>query len=252
MLPGLRFLFAAIMLSMSMLVFGLGAAALLRAAHEEFATNPSWHATPETMFAQRGDATRPVLAMLRVDDTPAAAQPAPDSVPVAAPAEPAPVEAAVVEKVAALRPEDSPQPPETVSPQIPVEAPPAQSDAAPSPADTPAPPTSTIEAETAAVSSSAGEPAATSPVQTTPPEQANVPKPPDTGVAATRIATLGDAPVTIEPVVPSTKSDERTVKIKKRKQARRKDHRRRIALSRRVARQAPQPAANPFSQITNQ
>ena len=83
MLPGLRFLFAAITLSMSMLVFGLGAAALLRAAHEEFAINPSWHATPETMFAQRND-TRPVLAMLRVDEAPAAAQPAPDSVPAAA------------------------------------------------------------------------------------------------------------------------------------------------------------------------
>ena len=36
MLPGFRFLFAATMLSMSLLVFGLGAAALLRAAHEEF------------------------------------------------------------------------------------------------------------------------------------------------------------------------------------------------------------------------
>ena len=40
MLPGFRFLFAAIVLSMSILVFGLGAAALLRAAHEEFAANP--------------------------------------------------------------------------------------------------------------------------------------------------------------------------------------------------------------------
>ncbi len=67
MLPGFRFLFAAIMLSMSLLVFGLGAAALLRAAHEEFATNPSWRAAPEVMFAQPAETTRPVLAMLRVD-----------------------------------------------------------------------------------------------------------------------------------------------------------------------------------------
>src|ERR1700682_5651776 len=67
MLPGFRFLFAAIVLATSILVFGLGAAALLRAAHEEFASTPSWHATPETMFAQPTEATRPVLAMLRID-----------------------------------------------------------------------------------------------------------------------------------------------------------------------------------------
>ena len=58
MLPGFRFLFAAIVLSMSILVFGLGAAALLRAAHEQFASNPSWRAAPETSFAQQTEATQ--------------------------------------------------------------------------------------------------------------------------------------------------------------------------------------------------
>ena len=53
MLPGFRFLFAAIVLSMSILVFGLGAAALLRAAHEEFASNPSWHATRKRFLRQQ-------------------------------------------------------------------------------------------------------------------------------------------------------------------------------------------------------
>ena len=48
MLPGFRFLFAAIILSMSVLVFGLGAAALLRAAHEQFASIPSRRATART------------------------------------------------------------------------------------------------------------------------------------------------------------------------------------------------------------
>ena len=42
MLPGFRFLFATVVLAVSVLVFGLGAAALLRAAHEEFASLPSW------------------------------------------------------------------------------------------------------------------------------------------------------------------------------------------------------------------
>jgi hypothetical protein len=74
MLPGFRFLFSAIVLSFSILVFGLGAAALLRAAHEQFASRPSWYPTPSTTFAQESDPlTRPsnssgsVLALLEVD-----------------------------------------------------------------------------------------------------------------------------------------------------------------------------------------
>ena len=67
MLPGFRFLFAAIVLSMSILVFGLGAAALLRAAHEEFANIPSRRAPPEPVFAKQNDAPVPTLALLRFD-----------------------------------------------------------------------------------------------------------------------------------------------------------------------------------------
>ena len=137
MLPGFRFLFAAIVLSMSILVFGLGAAALLRAAHEEFASNPSWHAAPETMFAQQPEATRPVLAMLRVEPP---EQKAPDNVPaVAAPAEPATIvsPAAEPERIAALKPEDSSLS-EPAKPEIPVSESPAQSEATPAAADAPA------------------------------------------------------------------------------------------------------------------
>jgi len=79
MLPGFRFLLAAIVLSTSMLVFGLGAAALLRAAHEQFASNPSWHAAPEATFAQQIENASPVLAMLHAD--PAVTEPtAPDNI----------------------------------------------------------------------------------------------------------------------------------------------------------------------------
>ena len=67
MLPGFRFLFTAIVLSMSVLIFGLGAAALLRAAHEEFANLPSRRATPEPMFARLSDDQPPTLALLRVE-----------------------------------------------------------------------------------------------------------------------------------------------------------------------------------------
>ena len=72
MLPGFRFLFAAILLSMSMLVFGLGAAAVLRAAHEQFAESGSWRPAPDTSVAQPSEPTKPVLAMLRVDPPSAA------------------------------------------------------------------------------------------------------------------------------------------------------------------------------------
>ena len=75
MLPGFRFLFTAIVLSMSILIFGLGAAALLRAAHEEFANLPSRRATPEPMFARLNDDPAPTLALLRVDP-PVAEKPA--------------------------------------------------------------------------------------------------------------------------------------------------------------------------------
>lgn len=65
MLPGFRVLLATILLSMSLLVFGLGAAALLRAAHREFANLPSQR-PPESIFAQQDDAA-PTLAMLQVE-----------------------------------------------------------------------------------------------------------------------------------------------------------------------------------------
>lgn len=75
MLPGFRFLFIAVVLSVSMLVFGLGAAALLRATHEEFASLPLQQ-IPEVVFATREDAA-PTLAMLQVD-TPTADTPPTD------------------------------------------------------------------------------------------------------------------------------------------------------------------------------
>src|SRR5882757_3569718 len=139
MLPGFRFLFVAIMLTLSILICGLGAAALLRVAHEDFASNPSWHAAHETAFAQQGEATGPVLAMLRVD-TPTVEK---SSDEVSAAAE-VPEQAAVVptptksEKVAALNPADSPWS-EPAKPEIPVAESPARSEAAPALAYAPAP-----------------------------------------------------------------------------------------------------------------
>jgi hypothetical protein len=158
MLPGFRFLFAAIVLSTSMLVFGLGATALLRAAHEEFASSPPWQAPPETVFAGQIEATRPVLALLRVEPpvvekapelVPAAAMPAEPPAIVSTPAEPAvnastPAEPAAAvstlaepEKIVALKTEDAP-PPEPAKSEIPAAESPGQSETAPAPADAPA------------------------------------------------------------------------------------------------------------------
>src|SRR5205814_1668401 len=63
MLPGIRFLLAAIVLSMSILIFGLGAAALLRAAHEEVASVPTRRILPEPVFAQQVEPPPPTLAL---------------------------------------------------------------------------------------------------------------------------------------------------------------------------------------------
>lgn len=149
MLPGFRFLLAAIILSTSMLVFGLGAAALLRAAHEQFASNPSWHAAPEATFAQQqAEPVTPVLAMLHAEpapvglkapdnvsalNTPAIAPPLEQATNVAAPAEPVAVSPVAAEqasvapaasqsdRVAALKPEQT-SAPEPATPAKPVVA----------------------------------------------------------------------------------------------------------------------------------
>jgi hypothetical protein len=63
MLPGFRFLFAAVVPSMSVLIFGVGAAALLRSAHDvSLPTRPQ-----EQVFAPQVNAARAMLAVLRVD-----------------------------------------------------------------------------------------------------------------------------------------------------------------------------------------
>jgi hypothetical protein len=261
MLPGFRFLFAAIVLSMSVLFFGLGAAALLRAAHEEFAINPSWRAPPETRFAQQSEVALQTLAMLRVDP-PGAEQTVSDHVPpVAAPAEPAtivsaPEEPAAIqsnpaepERIATVNSEDSP-PQETAKPEIAVAESQPQSVSAPAKADAPTVANETKIAATGQVSL---------PAQILPPaneaapaasEPASAPNPVVADLASTKIATLGGPPVTIEAQPPakaaSAKPDESD--LKKRLQARQAAQRRRIALRARLARQAAEQAADPFAQ----
>jgi hypothetical protein len=283
MLPGFRFLFAAIVLSMSILVFGLGAAGLLRAAHEEFASTPQWHAAPETNFAQQAETTGPVLAMLHVD-APVAEQKAPDEVPqtatpteqpaiLPAPADPeakaVPVE---LEKTAVLQPDDSPPfetakpeaakpeiaQAETAKPEIPVAESPAQQEA------TPVQPIAAATAvETKMAISEAPLEEASSPARESAPavreqaretEQASPPASidpsSDAGIASTKIATLGGPPVAIEgppPAKPDVAKHDRSLAKKRAEERRTKRHRRMVSRAP-VTQQALQQPSDPFGQ----
>jgi hypothetical protein len=261
MLPGFRFLFAAIVLTMSVLVFGFGAAALLRTAHEEFASTPSWQPAPETRFAQNHPAAQPgsppVLAMLRVDDPPKetpqatpkealkADQPASDAAPATAPADQAATTAtepqSAPENISALPAADS-SPQETTKesaqPEAPVaESPPQAATDAPATADPTTQQPTNEAAPAPAVEIAQASPEQASPEHTVPAALNSI---------STRIATLGGPPVTIEPSKTkpdSANSDDSAVK--KRQRARREVRRRRIVV-RRLVRQTTQ--LDPFGQ----
>jgi hypothetical protein len=251
MLPGFRFLFAAIVLSMSILVFGLGAAALLRAAHEEFASNPSWHASPEPVFVQRNETQgpvyqapviqEPVLAMLHIEPpaadektpdqvaaaTTPAEQPATSAIPAepevtakpsepkatATPAEPevTTIPAAAPESTVALLPENS-SPPETTKPEMPAAESPAQQEAAPAQAVAPAAADETKLAASTSATASEEVSAPTSEATPATPDQAGPPASADADSASTKIATLGGPAVTIEAAPPVKTTVERHVR----------------------------------------
>jgi hypothetical protein len=269
MLPGFRFLFAAIVLSISILVFGLGAAALLRAAHEEVASNPGWHAAPDATFAQQAEVARPVLAMLRVDPLPAQLK-APDAAAAASPAEqvtaPAPTgQAAEVpvpaereatvsapvepETVATLKPEETSEP-VAAKPEIPAAESPAPSEAANSDAVA-----NHIKIASAEQSLPPADDASSVAPETAPAASTQTPAQvsPQPSIASTKIAALGD-PAATEPqprANTNSATPDRSI-IRKRQQARRAAQRRRMALLRarqaQLALQQQQQAGDLFSQ----
>ena len=257
---------------MSLLVFGLGAAALLRAAHESFASNSSWRAAPEVPFAQHPDTTMPVLATLRVEPTtiekvnePAKAFAAPADQP------PSPAESAGSEQVAALRPTETPRaeiakPAELPAPVPVAENPPvpeATSVGAASPAGETTPAadgqkvTAVAAIDTAPAKSEPAAPQAepaillpANPTSATSTTSISTTAP-AADVATTKIATLGGPPVDIADVAsPSTAKSERAKSdedaIKKRVQARRSLRRRRLAARARLL-ALQQLQANPFA-----
>jgi hypothetical protein len=271
MLPGFRFVFAAIVLSMSILVFGFGAAALLRTAHEEFASTPALYAPPETRFAQASDTTKPMLALMRVDEAPKAEPPRMENTPAAAATEPA-TPTAPSEQTAALQPADSPSPgtaktepaagensPQAASPAAPADTSATAEEikvAATEPTvPTASEPAPTVSAASAMPAEAAAPAEATAPVQASAPTAADIARSlPSDPKISTRIATLGGPPVDIakEPAAKAASAKPDASAVKKREQAKREHKRRQIAARARVARQvqpvdpfAPQPTITP-------
>jgi len=247
MLPGFRFLFSAIILSMSVLIFGLGAAALLRSAHEEFANLPSRRATPEPMFARLSDEQPPTLALLRVDpvaDQLAAPAPALDTTAARAP-ETAPAEP---EKLAALISAER-TPVETAKPEEPAKEAGAETAAAPASAPTAAEAPGDAELKTGTVS--VPESDADAQTATLPLPAAETPSF-EPSIATTLIATLGGPAVQIEQKTAATEAKPDRQTIKNRTAERARERRRMAAIRRaRLAREAAltlqQQQPNPFA-----
>jgi hypothetical protein len=250
MLPGIRFLLAAIVLSMSILMFGLGAAALLRAAHEEFASMPARRTLPEPVFAQQTETPAPTLALLRVE--PVLAERTPDELPAAMQAlEPAPeavpVPAVETEKLAVLALDDEAAPAETAKPEtVANEAPAAAADTV-----APAAPAETKLAAVEAAPAPVPEAAPSAPAPIAAPAAA------ETNTVATRLVALASpAAVVMEPAAatqPGAKPDDS--ELKKKRAERAKERRRLAARRAKLAAQqaaaalAAQQAANPFAPI---
>ena len=262
MLPGFRFLFTAIVLSMSVLVFGLGAAALLRAAHEEFANLPSRRVSPEPVFARQYNDPPPTLALLRVE--PVAEKPA-EHVPAAAVPETAPD----IPALASQAPDASPAEPEKLAalkPAEPMQVEAAMPEATAKETSAETPPVSAAAAETEAPVAAADTKLAAI-VETPEPAAATPPAPaPDIysfedNVAATRIATLGGPAVIVDEKTVAKATEAKTTNAKpdqsaakKRAAAERVRERRQIAarrarLAREAARAQQQLQANPFAQL---
>ena len=242
MLPGFRFLFAAIVLAMSVMIFGLGAAALLRAAHEQFANIPSRRALPGPVFGQQQE----TLALLRFEPPPidqpsdqeaTAAAPAETQAGAAPPAEP--------EKLAALNAEDSTPSPKA-APDMPTsEAMPPGEDVTAQDGSPALPGETKVAAIPDVVSENESAPAAAEPQSPS--------ASPEAGAAATRIATLGGPAVDVEATEqakrPDAKSNRRA--IRKRLRAQRARERRKLAALHLAQQLAAQQAAalqqaNPF------
>ena len=241
MLPGFRFLFAAVVLSVSTLVFGLGAAALLRASHEQFASLPQLMPAPAlpvssvVAAAPPQGAAPPTLAMLRIENP--VAEPAtgvgdgnvttattPERIPAPPPTEPPPAatlpllapqipqQAAQESSPAVVAAPEPVQPTVTASPEVAavIAATPAAAPAANSPAEVGIEPEAAKTAEPlVATVAEAPAMAMEAPAPSSPPAPAPAAEP--AVAAATPVAIASAAAAALPNPVPPGESAETTV-----------------------------------------
>lgn len=238
MLPGFRFLFAATLLSVSILVFGLGATALLRSTHEQFVSNPSWRTGPqEQVFAQLSEPVEPVLAVLRAEPAPPA-EPASvlrDDIPTIA------LPVSSVEQATALPPEPAARTDTPAAEPTPTEPPAsaltAQDLAIVAAADSPAP---------AALPASQPETIAPSASPDGPQQASAAPAAPEPASTPTKVAALGEpATASSEPATGVKATSEEPEKATKRRAHRAKK-------KRRVVRRPPPPVQPSFDLFATQ
>lgn len=251
MLPGIRFLCVAVVFAVSLVIFGMGAAALLRSAHEEFASLPNRRPPPATVFSRQPEPT-PTLAMLRLEPhTPETAE------PVAAPMVEASEPAAPVEPIKAeMKPAPETTPIAAVAAATEPETPVLIADVPPPPVE-PATVVATVAVE-------APEPAPVAP-ETTPaaaPETtASISLPTatimelptatlteeDAQLSSSKVAVLGGPPIDTGPVpLPNSRPTAEPPKAKPAKKVVKKPVVKRPRVAARVA-----PAAPPVAQQQN-
>lgn len=238
MLPGFRLLVTAVVLCLSLLVFGFGATALLRSARDHVASLPVHRAAPQTVFASQPPPDAPAtLSMLRVE-TPEIEATVPEA------------PAAALQDIPAPAPEPARQ--AALGPAAP---------AADARSAEPAPQAPALDQAAAVETLPAAAPAVTPPAAPRADEPTTVAAiaPPvtdlpvstltaaDTEIAVMNIATLGGPPVDIEPVPlpkakPVAEPAKRTTKPKKAAVREKPAKRRRLEARAEAPAPAPAPA----------
>jgi len=248
MLPGFRFLFAAILLSTSILVFGLGAAALLRASHEQYVSNPTWRNGPqEQVFAQAPEPAQPVLAVLQPEPE-VTAEPTPslrDQIPTIGLPANGPEQAATPTTETDVQPQVTEAVPEAQAPTTePATPEPTTEAAAPTATDTltPADTTASIPETQPTAAATASEPAPAD--SSVAPDASVAQASPALDAAAAKMAVLNDPAATKDTPTKAKADIKADSKATKRKAKAKKRHR----VVQRPPPQQLQQQLNPFGQ----
>lgn len=245
MLPGIRFVCAAVVLAVSLVIFGMGAAALLRSAHEEFASLPNRRPPPATVFSRQPE-TAPTLAMLRLEPR-AAEITEPAAVPTVPTSEPSP-------PVESLQAEAKPAIEMTTTATMPPSTEPEKAAVVETSPMAPSEPTTVVAAAPVEIS----EPALATPQAAPSPETTGSISLPtamimelptatlteeDAKLSSSKVAVLGGPPIDTEPVpLPNSRPTAEPPKAKPAKKVVKKP-----AVKRRVAVRVA-PAAAPVAQ----